>query len=147
MADTHVGDTTKLIINEQWLFGIGATGSAEFYDLKNILSLRLSRPVTRRAILAGPSLTYGAGDHHIEIEIEADTVRLKSLLDLNKRDSSGKMTIKIFTLQSTDLAGVVEKIQVSGIAAEVEVTGTGNDGRLLVKMRIDVTTDHPTFPA
>lgn len=146
MADSNVGDVTKLIINEKWQFGIGASGDSVFYDLKTILSLRLSRPVTRRGIKAGPSLTYGAGDHHVEVEIEADTGRIPELLALNTRNTNGAMPSKTFTLQSTDLAGVVEKIQVIGVVAEIEMTGTGNDGRLLFRLRIDVTTDAPTFP-
>lgn len=144
MVDANVGDSAKLIINEKWLFREGLAGNINTFVLKDLVTLRLSRQKTRRAISAGPVLTYGVGDHFCEAVIELDTDQISTFLGFNTRDVNGKMPIKDWSLFSTDLAGGTKTISFKGIAQEVEISGTGNDGRLLATIRIDITSDAPT---
>lgn len=144
MADANKGDTTKLIILEKWLFREGLSGNRNTFVLKNLLTLRLSRQKTRRAISAGPLLTYGVGDHFCEAVIELDTDQIAVFLGFNTRDANGKMPIKDWSLFSTALDAGTKTISFKGIAREVEISGTGNDGRLEATIRIDITSDAPT---
>lgn len=144
MATTSPGDTTKLIINEKWEFGVGVTADLATFILKDILSLHLNRIKTRRAIKAGPSLTYGTGNHDCEVVIEADTGTLGTILGWNTRTANGKMTIQNIELTATALDATTKIIKFKGIIADIVINGTGNDGRLQATVKIDITSDVPT---
>ncbi len=135
-----VGDSSKLIINEKWQLKQGT----DVYVLKTLLTLRLSRPKTRRAIAAGPSLTYGAGDHTLEAVLELDTDQIPKWIAFNLRDANGKMSDNSWSLVSTDLAGNTKTITFDGVVPIVDFGGTGNDGRLETTIKIDITSDAPT---
>ena len=146
MTDTDVGNTAKLIINERWelIHQTSATDN-DIYILKTLMSLRLSRPKTRRAIKAGPSLTYGVGDHGLDGTLDLDTTQMTKWGALNKRDANGKMTIADWQLKATALDGTVVTIDFAGVVSIVDFGGTGNDGRLEAIIHIDITDDAPVF--
>lgn len=135
-----VGDKDKLIINERWVLNQGS----DTYVLKTLMSLRLSRSKTRKAIKAGPSLTFGAGDHGLDATLDLDSDQIPRWIAFNLRDANGKMPDNPWTLVSTDVSGNTVTIGFNGVVSIVDFGGTGNDGRLEAIIHLDITSDHPT---
>ena len=134
------GNADKLILNEKWSLKI----ESNTYILKTLMSLRLSRQKTRRAIAAGPSLTFGAGDHGLDATLDLSTDQIPTLVALNLRNANGKMPESAITLIATALDATTATLDFDGVLSVLDFGGTGNDGRLEAIIHIDITSDAPT---
>lgn len=79
---SSVGSADNLIVNSGWTLKQGT----DLYILKNTLTLDISRPKFRDAIDIGPVNTFGAGDHSVPVEFEADISKAANWANLNARD-------------------------------------------------------------
>jgi len=115
------GNPNNLIINKQWILKQGT----DVYILKNKLTLDLARGRFREAIGIGPVNTFGAGDHSVPVEFEADISKTVNWVNLNVRDESGFVTNLPYTLEMTSNPFTGTGSGATGIAtiANGEVTG------------------------
>ncbi len=91
----NVGNADNLVVSSGWILKQGT----DQYILKNTLSLDISRPRFRDAIETGPVNTFGAGDHTIPVEFEADITKAVNWVNLNTRDENGFLTNLPYTLE------------------------------------------------
>ena len=152
MVDTFndKGKIAEMLILDFWTLSRHASGTSpnrvfDRYVLKTLLTLNLKRDKTFKAILNGPSLTYGVGKHNVEVTIDADRDTMKTFGELNKRDEHGKMIDDTWLLIGTFLDGGTITFELKGVVGTVSFGGTGNDGRVEMTVGIDQTTDAPTF--
>lgn len=78
----NAGSADNLIVNSGWILKQGT----DTYILKNTLTLDISRPRFRDAIDIGPVNTFGAGDHSVPAEFEADISKAANWANLNARN-------------------------------------------------------------
>lgn len=81
---SSVGSPENLIVNSGWTLKQGT----DLYILKNTLTLDISRPKFRDAIDIAPVNTFGAGDHSVPVEFEADISKAANWANLNARDQN-----------------------------------------------------------
>lgn len=91
----NVGSADNLVVNSGWILKQGT----DQYILKNTLTLDISRPRFRDAIETGPVNTFGAGDHTVPVEFEADITKAVNWVNLNVRDEDGFLTNLPYTLE------------------------------------------------
>lgn len=115
----NVGNADTLIVNSNWKLKQGD----DIYILKNDLELSLSRSRFRDAITIGPVNTFGAGDHSVPIELEADITKSVNWVNLNARGLDGALTNLEYTLQMASK-------EFTGDGSGASITPTITDGKL-----------------
>ncbi len=136
MAD--VGSYDDLISASKCSLTIGGNT----YLMKTVLSLKIHRAKFRNATPSGPSITYGTGDNGLDGTILATTSEIESLVDLTKRDDSGKLTSNVCSLGLKSIDGTETKtLTFDGEMPDLELTQDGEDGKMIFTFHIDITDD------
>ena len=115
----NVGESDNLIVNSNWILKQGT----DIYILKNDLELIISRGRFRDAITIGPVNTWGAGDHSVPVEFEADITKSVNWVNLNARGLDGSLTNLAYTLKMTSNT-------FTGTGSSATITPTISDGKL-----------------
>jgi len=122
------GNPENVIINAKWILKQGT----DKYILKNKLTLDISRGRFRDAIEIGPLNTFGAGDHSVPVEFEADITKAVNWVNLNARDENGFLTNLPYTLEmaSNPFSGAGASATATATVSDKEVTKVtvGNQG-------------------
>ena len=141
------GNPDNLIINANWTL----RQSTDKYILKNKLSLDISRGRFREAIEIGPVNTFGAGDHTVPIEFEADITKTVNWVNLNVRDEDGFLTNLPYILQmaSKDFNGDGTSASASATVVDGEVTKItiNNQGSSYTSVLVKLSSGNPDTPA
>jgi len=126
----NVGDANNLVVNSGWILKQGT----DQYILKNTLTLDISRPRFRDAIEIGPVNTFGAGDHSVPVEFEADITKGVNWVNLNTRDANGFLTNLPYTLEMKSKpftgtgSGATGTVAITGgLLTTPAVTGAGSN--------------------
>jgi len=124
------GNPNNLVVNSNWILKQGT----DRYILKNKLTLDLARGRFRDAIEVGPVNTFGAGDHSVPIEFEADITKSVNWANLNARDEAGFLTNLPYILQmaSNEFTGIgagatAIATEVDGEVIGISVSAPGSD--------------------
>jgi len=117
----NAGNVDNIVINANWKLKQGT----DVYILKNKLTLDLSRGRFRDAIEIGPVNTFGAGDHSVPVEFEADITKTVNWANLNARDENGFLTNLPYTLemQSNPFTGTGAGATGTASESNGEITG------------------------
>jgi len=114
-----VGKAGNLVVNSNWILKQGT----DVYVLKNDLTLDVSRTRFRDAITNSPVNTFGAGDHSVPCEFEADITKSVNWVNLNAKDLDGFLPNLAYTLQMTSPT-------FTGTGSGAAVTVTISDGKI-----------------
>jgi len=140
---TNQGNPENIIINAKWILKQGT----DRYILKNKLTLDISRTRFRDAIEIGPVNTFGAGDHSVPIELEADITKTVNWANLNARDENGFLTNLPYTLEmaSNPFSGTGANAAASATVSDNEVTGVAlsNQGSNYTSVLVTFTGGSP----
>lgn len=117
----NVGEPDNLVLNARWILKQGT----DIYILKNNLTLDVSRTRFRDAITTGPVNTFGAGDHSVPCEFEADITKSVNWVNLNARGLDGFLTNLAYTIQMTsdDFTGIGSSATATASISDGEVIG------------------------
>lgn len=140
---TNQGNPDNLIVNAKWILKQGT----DRYILKNKLTLDIARGRFRDAIEIGPVNTFGAGDHSVPIEFEADISKTVNWVNLNARDENGFLTNLPYTLQMTSNDFDGEGSSATGTAivvdGEIEKINVSNQGTKYSSVLITLSGGSP----
>jgi len=125
-----VGSPNNLVTNNGWILKQGT----DQYILKNTLDLDISRPKFRDAITIGPTNTFGAGDHSVPVQFEADIAKSVNWVNLNARDQVTGFLVNLpytLTMNSKSFTDggtlpIVTVTVANGKIATTTISGTGN---------------------
>ena len=143
----NVGDANALVVNSGWILKQGT----DQYILKNTLTLDLARPRFRDAIDIGPVNTFGAGDHSIPVQFEADITLATNWANLNARDQlTGFLPNLAYTLtmKSKDVttSGTLPEVDVTITDGKISATNISNGGSNLTSVILSLSTAGSTRP-
>lgn len=140
----NVGNPGTLIVNSNWILKQGT----DIYILKNDLELSISRGRFRDAITIGPVNTFGAGDHSIPVEFEADLTKSVNWVNLNARGLDGALTNLPYTLEmlSKTFAGSGSSATITPTISNGKLTGATitNGGTGYTSVLITLSGGSPT---
>lgn len=146
MSDNQ-GNPDNLIINAKWILKQGT----DKYILKNKLTLDVSRGRFRDAIEIGPVNTWGAGDHAVPVEFEADISKTVNWVNLNVRDEVGFLTNLPYTLEmaSNPFTGIGSSATGTAIQSDGEITSisVSNPGSDYTSVLVTLSGGNPTIDA
>jgi len=141
------GNPNNLVVNANWILKQGT----DRYILKNKLTLDLVRTRFRDAIEVGPVNTFGAGDHSVPIEFEADITKSVNWANLNARDQNGFLTNLPYTLQlsSNEFTGTGAGATAIAVVVDGEVTSitVGVAGTNFTSVLVTLSGGNPTVAA
>jgi len=144
---SNQGNSDNLVVNANWTLKQGT----DKYILKNKLTLDLARTRFRDAIEVGPVNTFGAGDHSVPIEFEADITKTVNWANLNARDQNGFLTNLPYTLQmaSNEFTGTGASAAATATETDGEVTSISlsNQGTNYTSVLVILSGGSPTIPA
>lgn len=141
------GSPDNLIINAKWIL----KQATDKYILKNKLTLDISRGRFMAAIETGPVNTWGAGDHSVPVEFEADISKTVNWVNLNARDESGFVTNLPYTLEMTSnpFTGIGSSAAATANESNGEITGitVTNQGTDYSSVLVTLSGGSPTVAA
>jgi len=140
----NVGSPDNLIVSSNWILKQGT----DQYILKNTISLDISRGRFRDAIEIGPVNTFGAGDHSVPVEFEADITKSVNWVNLNARDKVTGFLPNLpytLTMQSKPFtpSGSLPTVTVSVTDGKITSTNISSPGSGLTSVILELSGGSP----
>lgn len=132
-----LGEFGEEAIGEQFVLKQGV----DSWALKNLVSLKLTRPKFRTGTSAGPSISYGTGDNSLDAELVGTTPHIAKLVALTKRSATGALPSNEWSLVATPKnGGTAVTTTFTAEMPDLEITHS-SESSLIFLIHLDITDD------